>query len=290
MILPIELLKTFLAAADSGRFTSAAAAVHRTQSAVSMQMKRLEQEIGRPVFARNGKRLVLTSAGEELLGHARRIVQSHDHAVTALSGPALCGTIRFGAAEDYASMVLPRVLSRFARSYPEIRVDVLVTTSVDVKERLDAGELDVALCTEVVGRGQVVHREPVVWAASARHGVHEQDPLPLAVYHEGCAFRAWAIRALRREGRPYRIAYVSTSLTGIIAAVESGLAVAPIGASYTSDRMRVLGPESGFPVLPSARIALHRSSAADSEPADCFVRHVAASFRDLRIPGGRDTA
>jgi DNA-binding transcriptional LysR family regulator len=279
MVLPIEFLKTFLVAADSGSFTKAAAVVHRTQSAVSMQMKRLEGEIGRAIFVRNGKTVSLTGAGELLREHARRIVQCHDDAVSDMSTPLLSGKIRFGAAEDYASMVLPRVLSSFARSHPSIRVDVHVATSVELKERLDEGKLDFALCAEIMGNGTVVHREPVVWATSAHHMIHEQEPLPVAVYHDGCVFRKWALDALGDLGQPHRIVYVSTSVTGILAAVGSGLAVAPIGLSYMPEHLRALGPESGFPLLPTARIVLHASPAAAGEPAVCFARHVAASFR-----------
>ena len=172
MILSIEFLKTFLAAIEAGSFTQAATMVYRTQSAVSMQMKRLEEEVGKPLFVRNRKMLVLTDAGELLREHARRIVQSHDDAVTAFKKPALSGKIRFGVEEDYSA--------------------------------------------------------------------------------------------------------------GIIAAVESGLAVAPLGLSYLPKHLRALGPESGFPLLPTARIILHKSPAADGDPAIYFERHVAASFRKNR--------
>lgn len=282
MVLSIEYLKTFLIAADSGSFTRAATAVHRTQSAVSMQMKRLEEEIRQPIFVRSGKSLALTGAGELLRDHARRIVQTHDDAVAVFSKPVLSGIIRFGAVEDYASMVLPKVLSNFALSYPKIRVDVHVAPSVALKEKLDQGELDFALCAEIMGNGTVVHQEPVVWATSAHHLAHEQEPLPIAAYHSGCVFRQWAFDALKKQKRACRVVYVSTSITGIIAAVETGLAVAPIGLSYMPSHFRALGPECGFPLLPNARIVLHASPSADSEPAACFSRHVAASFQDIR--------
>ena len=123
-----------------------------------------------------------------------------------------------------------------------------------------------------------VHRDPVVWATSAHHLIHEQEPLPVAVYHDGCIFRKWTIEALEKQGKTYRIVYVSTSVSGIIAAVESGLAVAPLGRSYLPTHLRALGPESGFPLLPTARIVLHQSPAADSDPAVCFARHVCRFF------------
>ena len=152
--------------------------------------------------------------------------------------------------------------------------------SVELKAKLDRGELDFALCTEIMNHGTVVHRDPTVWVTSPHHLIHEKDPLPIAVYHDGCIFRKWTIEALEKQRKAYRIVYASSSVSGIIAAVESGLAVAPLGLSYLPKHLRALGPESGFPLLPTARIILHKSPAADGDPAVCFARHVAASFRN----------
>ena len=151
--------------------------------------------------------------------------------------------------EDYSSVVLPMVLSHFALSHPAIRVDVYVAEAVELKAKLDKGELDFALCTEIMNHGTVVHRDPVVWVTSAHYLIHEQDPLPIAVNHDGCIFRKWTIEALEKQRKAYRIVYVSTSVSGIIAAVENGLAVAPLGLSYLPKHLRALGPESGFPLL-----------------------------------------
>ena len=284
MNLSIEFLKTFLAAIETGSFTRAAAVVHRTQSAVSMQMKRLEEEVGKPLFVKNRKAVVLTETGELLREHAVRVVQSHDEAIAALETPMLFGKIRFGVEEDYASVVLPSVMSRFAVSHPAIRVEVYVDDADRLKTKLDQGELDVALCTEILDHGTVVHRDPTVWATSPHHLVHEKDPLPIAVYHDGCVFRKWTIQALEKQRRAYRIVYVSTSISGIIAAVESGLALAPLGQSYLPPQLKALGPEYGFPVLPTARIVLHKSPTADNDAALYFERHVAASFQKIRQP------
>lgn len=279
MILSIELLKTFLAAIETGSFTRAAEVVHRTQSAVSMQMKRLEEEIGKPLFVQNRKTIVLTETGELLREHAIRIMQSHDDAIVAFKRPALSGKIRFGVEEDYSSVVLPNVLSQFALSHPAIRVDVYVADAVELKAKLDKGELDFALCTEIMDHGTVIHRDPTVWVTSPNHLIHEKDPLPIAVYHDGCIFRKWTIEALEKQRKAYRIVYVSTSVSGIIAAVESGLAIAPLGLSYMPNHLKALGPESEFPLLPTARIILHKSPAVDGDPAIYFAKHVAASFR-----------
>jgi len=282
MILPIDFLKTFLAAIEIGNFTRAAEVVHRTQSAVSMQMKRLEKEVGKPLFKQSRKAIVLTDAGELLREHAIRIVQSHDDAIAAFKRPALSGKIRFGVEEDYSSIVLPDVLSKFSLSHAAIRVDVYVDDTVGLKSKLDKGELDFALCTEIMGSGKVVHHEPTVWVTSPHHLIHEKAPLPIAVYHDGCIFRKWTIEALEKHRKSYRIVYVSTSISGIIAAVESGLAVAPLGLSYMPKHLKVLGPESGFPLLPIARIVLHKSPAVDSDAAIHFERHVTASFRKIQ--------
>jgi len=170
----------------------------------------------------------------------------------------------------------------YALSHPAIRVDVYVAGAVELKAKLDKGELDFALCTEIMNHGTVVHRDPVVWVTSAHYLIHEQDPLPIAVNHDGCIFRKWTIEALEKQRKAYRIVYVSTSVSGIIAAVENGLAVAPLGLSYLPKHLRALGPESGFPLLPTARVIFHKSPATDGDPTIYFERHVAASFRKNR--------
>jgi len=304
--LPIDLLRTFAAVSETGTFTLAGERRHVTQAAVSMQMKRLEGLIERALFEKNGRQLHLTPAGETLLEHAHRILAVHDKAVAAFADPDLFGRVRFGCAEEYSSRFLPSVLPGFRNCYPRIQVDIKIAPGVELYEWLRKDELDLCLLERIpedgsrarrksktaAGRapcshcdvegGTVVHREPVVWVTSRHAAAHEMDPLPLAVYHKGCAYRAWAEESLRAVGRKYWIAFVSPSISSILSAVQAGLAVAPIGLGSMTEGLRQLLPEQGFPLLPISEVSLHRATSADNEVVDCFADYVAESFRSDR--------
>ncbi|MGD9209946.1 MAG: LysR substrate-binding domain-containing protein, partial [Desulfobacteraceae bacterium] len=258
MDIPTDLLRTFLTAADAKSYTAAASIVHRTQSAVSMQMRRLEEMIRRPLFKRNGRSMELTSEGQTLLWYARRILKLHDEALAAVIRPELSGRVCVGAPEDYAERLLPKVLARFAATYPQVQVDLSCLFTHQLIKALDDGELDLAVLNtgEVAQRGQMIYREQVVWITSDQHLVHEQDPVPLALYYEDCVYREWAVKSLQGINRNYRIAYTSPGIAGILAAVKGGLAVAPIARSSIPAGVRILGPADGFPLLPSAIITL----------------------------------
>ncbi|WP_027184573.1 LysR substrate-binding domain-containing protein [Desulfovibrio inopinatus] len=289
MHLPIESLRTFAAIVDAGGFTRAAVTVNRTQSAVSMQIKRLEEEIGHALFVRDGKSVTLSAEGELLLGYARRLVRLHDEAGEAIARPRLDGLVRLGAPEEFVARILPKVLSRFSAYHPGVRVDVFSQASKELLARLEAGDLDVAVCTldepgavRTALPTEIIRLEPVVWVTSAVHDVHEHDPLPLALFHEGCAFRRWAEQTLARAGRDYRIAYVSASIGSLIAAVSAGLAVAPFGLSHIPEGLRILGEADGFPGLPVAAVTLHKVRGPRSEAVDALAQTVARAFAEKR--------
>ncbi|GAB7022282.1 LysR substrate-binding domain-containing protein [Salidesulfovibrio brasiliensis] len=279
-MLALETLRTFVAAAESGSFTRAGALVNRTQAAVSMQMKRLEEETGRPLFVREGRSIRLAPGGEVLLPYARRLIRLHDEAVFSLAEPDVSGRARLGAPEDFASIMLPGVLERFARVYPHVVVDVRCEATEQLMAALGRGELDLTLCTtpEEPGTGVIVRREPVVWAASKRHDTHLARPLPLALFTEGCAYRRWATQALEASAIAYRVGFESPSVSGVLAAVRSGLAVAPVGASMVPDDIRVLGPAEGFPSLPAAVISVQTARADPSEVVRTLKQEVVRAF------------
>ena len=193
-----ELLRSFVAIAETGSFTAAASRVHRTQSAVSMQIKRLEELLGRALFVREGRSVSLTRDGDTLLAHARRILRSHGEALAAFDRDALAGEVTIGAPDDYASTFLPRILARFAENHARVHVNVVCQPSVELLRRLAERTVDLALVTQGSGErgGTVVHHEPLVWVTSARHRVHEQEPLPLAIFEPGCSFRRAATESL----------------------------------------------------------------------------------------------
>ena len=184
--LDVDLLKTFLAIADTGNFTRAAEEVNKTQSAVSMQMKRLEDLIGRPLFVRDGRQSRFTADGERLIEFARRIAKLNDEAVSAFTKPELTGTLRFGTPDDYADRFLPEILARFSRTHPLVTVNVDCGQSPQLFERARHGELDLALvtaCSEIIA-DEIVRTEPLVWVTSARHSVHMLDTVPVAIGRE----------------------------------------------------------------------------------------------------------
>ncbi len=279
--LDTDLLRTFVAIADSGSFTRAGEFVHRTQSAVSMQIKRLEETLGKPVFQRQGRTVALTAEGETLLGYARRILKLHEEAVATLTRPDLVGTVRIGIPDDYVMRFLPGILTRFAQAYPRVQVDVQCEPSHKLTRHLQSRRLDLGLITCGPGEetGEVLRREPVVWATSERHFAHEEDPLPLALFQKGCFVRDSVMKLLDEAGRSYRVAYSSPSLTGIHAAVSAGLAVTAIARSIVPIGVRVLSADEGFPQLPIASITLQRAPKTRSTVIDCLATHIAEGFR-----------
>lgn len=281
-VLEPDLLQSFVAIADTGSFTEAARRVRRTQSAVSMQMKRLEELIGRPVFARNGRAVQLTADGELLLGHARRILRTHREALAAFDPSELQGTVTIGTPDQYAGAFLPEILARFAETHPAVTVEVVCDLTTNLLTRLADGAIDLALVTHGYADdgGTVLHREPLVWVTSARHCAHEQTPVPLALLHPGCNYRRWALDALAGADRPYRLAYTSMSWAGIEAALRAGLAVTVMPRSSVGAGMRVLGERDGFPPLPSYQVALKRTERR-SRVLDRLEQHILESFGSL---------
>jgi DNA-binding transcriptional LysR family regulator len=280
--LQIDFLRTFIAVADTRGFTRAGVQVNRSQSAVSMQIKRLEDEIGKHLFERIGKTVKLTAEGSLLINYARRIVKEHDDAVLALSQPGLKGLIRFGSPEHYTAGVLPKLLARFALSYPDVLVEMRCENSDKIKEAVNNGELDIGIGTQTSSGGQVIDHDPVVWVADPGFIFQKEKALPLAVFEEDCIFRNWAMEALEKVGIEYRIVYVSRSISGILDAVRAGLAIAPVVQSNVPPDLKRVGLEAGLPVLPVSNIVLHQVNRPVSETITCFANHLIRSFREKK--------
>ena len=206
-LLDIDQLRTFVAIADTGSFTRAADIVHKTQSAVSMQMKRLEDRVGRAIFERDGRLSKLTEEGERLLDYARRIVRLNSECVASFNEADLTGRVRLGLPDDYADCYLPEILARFSRSNPRAEMTVACEPTPNLLDRIQNGDLDLAIITHVDRRGpsEIVRVEQLLWVSSARHGVHEEAPVPLALGRSTCDWRHSATEALESAGRPFRI-------------------------------------------------------------------------------------
>jgi DNA-binding transcriptional LysR family regulator len=264
MSLPVldpDLLKAFVAVADHRSFTRAAAMLNRTQSAVSMQIKRLEDRLGVELLRRTTVSVELSSAGEGLLGYARRILMLNDEAVGRLREHKIEGVVRLGVMDDYGTFVVPPLLANFLASYPLIHVEMETGLTSSMPARLgEAFDLVIAMHPEGRGEGEFLRREQAVWAAGASHALEEQGPLPVALYPQGCLFRKWAIEALDAAKRPWRLAFVSHSLAAVEAIAAQGLAVTVVKAGIFPPKLRPLSDRDGMPGLPAADICLHRAT------------------------------
>jgi DNA-binding transcriptional LysR family regulator len=243
--LPTELLRSFAAIVDAGSMLRATERVFVTQSALSLQMKRLEDLVQTSLFQREGRRLSLTPAGQSLLGHAREILDANDRAVTALSGDVLAGPARIGIVQDFAETLLSGVLARFAQLNPEIQVQVRVADSAELLELMQSGQLDVLLGMSSQDDPAAVRTVPMAWLGNSDLALREV--IPLAVLERPCRFRDAALAALDQARRPYRIVLETPSLAALRAAVESGLGVTCRSAHFMD---AAIGPQAALPPLP----------------------------------------
>lgn len=272
-------LRSFLAVAETGGFTPAAGRVHRSQSAVSMQIKKLEEIVGAALFDRSAQGVTLTRHGEQLIGYAKRMVALHDEAMRVMSGDAVEGTVRIGVMDDYAAHVLPPIFAEFETRFSRIDLEVTTGMTADLLTEL-GGTYDLVLATQPMDTdaGRVLRSEDTCWAFGARLPLPEFDVLPLALLSRGNLFRNWATGALDRAGIKWRVVYSSTSISAIESAAAAGIALTVVKRSTARQDLRLLGTRDGLPPLPTSHIALHRAPAATS-PA---VSHL-ANFLEERL-------
>ncbi len=288
-VLDLDQLRTFVAIAEIGSFTAAADVVHKTQSAVSMQMRRLEERVGRPIFMRDGRQSRLTEDGRRLLEYARRMIRLNDETLAAFTDPGLTGTIRLGLPDDYADRLLPTVLAGFSRINPMIEICVDCQPTRTINAMIRDAELDLGIITHGDNheyRGDVIRREPLYWVSARDHCTHELDPVPLALGPDSCCWRSQAVRALDRVGRRFRIAYSSGHALALSGAVLAGLAVSVLPESAIRMNMRILGPREGFPDLVPAEVALIRADHAKHPIHDALANHITTSLGNLTTTGG----
>jgi DNA-binding transcriptional LysR family regulator len=256
--LDIDALRTLVAAFQLGGFNRAAEQVGRSQSAISQQIRKFEERLGRPLFRKNGRGLALTEAGETVLAYARRILELNDEAVAAVRGAELGGTVRFGMPGDFAETWLPAVLGRFKRAYPTVRVEATVDRNSALAEKLERGRLELALMLGLEARAnsEVLAHLPMVWIGGADILRKSDEPLPLAVFEAPCFFRAAAIAALDGAGRPWRVAFTSPSLAGLWAALNAGLGITVRTAIGAPGNLVPVGERLGLPSLPFVKLCL----------------------------------
>ena len=271
--LDLDGLRTFSITQDLGGFGHAAEQLGRTPSAISLQMKRLQEQVGVPLFRRQGRRTHLTEQGEIALRYARRVLALNDEMLDTLRGSSLSGVVRVGFAQDFVETVLPNALMRFSHLYPLVRLEVKIDRNASLLAELDAGKLDVALTLgEPKRTGTKLGDLPLCWIASPTLSLSAKKPLPLVLFEEPCIFRTHALDALDSVGRSWRIAMTSPSVAGLWAAVGGGLGMtvrAKTGAPTQLD----FAP-SNMPALGKIGVSLHRRTSAKATTIHRFAEIV----------------
>jgi len=281
--LDIDQLQTFIAIVDSGSFTKAADRVYKTQSAVSMQMRRLEERVGKQLFIKDGRGNRLTAEGEKLLNYARRIIRLNNEAIAAFDDNRLEGTLRIGTPDDYADRYMPEIIGRFAKTHPNVELYIVCEPSVDLAQRMHRGELDIALVTHNPREriSDVVRTEPLCWVGSANHPLRDDAPVPLAVGRRDCQWRQLACSALDAVNREYQILFTSWSCTVVAAAVLAGMAVSVVPESALRTGMKVLTKADGFPTLPPVQIGIMRRPGVSASLMNAITAHITACLDNI---------
>jgi DNA-binding transcriptional LysR family regulator len=280
--LDLDVLSMFIAVADTGSFMRAAALVHRSQSAVSMQIKSLESSLGKPLFVRKPRNVTLTQDGHVLVAYARRMLTLREEAWAAIVRPDVKGRVVIGVPDDYASSLLPSVLRKFSATYPKVEIQVIGMPSNALAPLIKENKIDLACVTRMRGlSGDFIRLEPMVWAGCATgNEVWKERPLPIAVFATGSVARSKAIHALERARISFRTSYESPSLLGLFSMVEAGLAIAALPRCSIPDRFVQLGSGDGLPPLPELEIVLARSAGSNRPPCDFLAEQI---LSDLRI-------
>ena len=261
--LQLDWLRAFVTVVDAGSLSAAAPLINRSQSAVSMQIQKLETAVGRALLSRGPRHLVLTPEGHTLIPHARHMLDAHAQALNSLSSPELTGQVRLGVPDDYAASYFTPVARSFVAKNTGVEIVLDCEQSTALVPRVLRSEIDLALVSrDRRGRGTLLFQEPLVWVGSPEFELWRRDTLPIAVYESGSQARKAAVQALKKARRKYRVVVNTPSLAGQLAAVESGVAVAVLTRCSAPATLQILGDQTGLPSLPSMAVALFRSAAS----------------------------
>ncbi|MGO7539505.1 LysR substrate-binding domain-containing protein [Rhizobium ruizarguesonis] len=292
-IFDLDVLRTFSTGMELCNFAKAAERLGRSTSAVSAQLKKLEEQAGTPIFRKVGRGLALTDAGETMLGYARRLLELNDEAAAAVHSVELEGWVRLGLQEDFGETLLPDVLGRFARAHPKVRIEARVVRNAELLERVTSGKLDLALAWSdgtLTAHCERIGEVPMRWIGPSEGPPGWQaasgEPMPLASLEAPCLLRSAATKALDEAGISWRLAFVSPSLGGLWAATAAGLGLTirtPIGLPA---KVRPLAPGTiGLPDLPKLGLVLHRAEAepqpAAARLAELVLQSVQGALREV---------
>ena len=296
MNLDLDLLRTFVAVADLNTFAAAAAAVCRTQSAVSQQMQRLEQLVGKELFARHGRNKLLTEHGIQLLGYARKILRFNDEACMSLMFSNLQGVLTLGASDESADTILPFLLNRISSVYPKLALDVSVKRNAFMVEMLNEHKVDLVVTTHRPGQFDclTLRTSPTHWYCAAEYVLQKGEPVPLVLLDDPSPFRDMVLTALNEANIPWRLAYVASTLPAVRAAVKAGLGVTARPVEMMSPDLRVLGKSDGLPALPDTEYLLCHNSSSHNELAKVVFEamenyHNPWQFERVTSEGGDDS-
>lgn len=281
----LDLLRSFITIVESGGFTRAAERLGRTQSTVSLQIKRLEEGLGRRLFHREGRSFEVTPEGEQLLIYARRLLNLAGEACAVLMEPAVEGSVRLGTPEDFATTHLSEILFRFARAHPQVALEVRCDFTANLLDGFARGDLDLVLCKRDAqggGDGQRVWREPLVWAASPRLLHLAGQPLPLVLAPAPDFYRHRALEMLEKAGLPWRIVYSSPSLASLQAAVNAGLGIAILSRDMLGSGLQVVDAGLNLPPPGDVEIVLHRPTGTVQKATEMLADHIVRSLVEQR--------
>jgi len=257
-MLDTDQLRSFIAIVDTGSFTRAAERVNKTQSAVSMHIKRLEERLGKPLFVKLGRGVKLSRNGEHLIDYARTILQAEAAAFETITRKGLSGQIRFGVPDDYAETLLASIMTCFSLHHPLVEVQVVCLGSVELAERVRKGDLDIAIVTacEEIPEAEIIKEEPLCWVAGQYNAIENERPLPLALGGKHCDWARLATESLNEAGIPQKLSLVSSNYAAIAPVVEAGLAITVLPQSIVRRTQRVIAKDAGLPVLPLSKVGL----------------------------------
>ncbi|WP_126283798.1 LysR substrate-binding domain-containing protein [Burkholderia stagnalis] len=277
--LDLDVLEMLVAVADTGSYVRGAESVHRSSSAVSMQVKALEEALGKPLFVRSTRHVTITAEGKTLVDYGRRMLAMRDEAWASVVRPEMKGRVTIGVPDDYAASLLPQVLGKFAVAHPRVEVRVIGLPSSALVPLLKDNTLDLACITKTKGvASEFIRFEPMVWAGSPARKVWKERPLPIAVFAHGSTARANAIGALQRENIKYRMSYESPSLMCLISMVEAGLAIAPLAKCCVPAHLVQLSQNEGLPPLDELEVVLARSARSGRPPCDFLAEQILAEM------------
>jgi len=287
--LDIDLLRCFATVVEAGGFTAAAKTLLRTQSAVSVQIKRLEETIGHTLFERNKRCPVLTEHGEILLGYAHRMLKLNDETVSRLTHTEMEGTLRLGIVEYLAPHRLPVIMSKLSRAYPKLDLRLRIDLSSKLHTELDEGKLDViiAACNKNDEQGKILFKDKLCWATGPLGIPDSENPVPLAVLPSPCFYRQAATQSLDSQGRSWHCAVTTMNLSGVQSVIQAGLAIGVLSESSLLPSMKVLTQEDGFPPLPTMTLGVfsnHYENKFAIEPLIKFISDAIAQNLDSSTP------